>query len=137
MLTGEVAEWPIVQHWKCCVWVTGPGVRIPLSPLLTVKDHPLTTCDIPCHKLFFIEGLRIRGCAVRHQLVSRCGGFRHPFDDERVVSVNDLSRSESRPAFFNERENTFLSVRVRERETECTLFQRCNCRRRATSSGFE
>lgn len=31
---GEVAERPIVQHWKCCVWVTGPGVRIPLSPLI-------------------------------------------------------------------------------------------------------
>ena len=31
---GEVAEWPIVQHWKCCVRVTGPGVRIPPSPFL-------------------------------------------------------------------------------------------------------
>ena len=28
-----MAERPIVQHWKCCVWETGPGVRIPLSPL--------------------------------------------------------------------------------------------------------
>jgi hypothetical protein len=31
--SGEVAEWPIVQHWKCCVLETGPGVRIPPSPL--------------------------------------------------------------------------------------------------------
>ena len=30
---GEVTEWPIVQHWKCCVRATGPGVRIPPSPL--------------------------------------------------------------------------------------------------------
>ena len=30
---GEVAEWPIVQHWKCCVRETVPGVRIPPSPL--------------------------------------------------------------------------------------------------------
>ena len=29
-----MAERPIVQHWKCCVRATGPGVRIPLSPLL-------------------------------------------------------------------------------------------------------
>ena len=31
---GEMAERPIVQHWKCCVLERGPGVRIPLSPLL-------------------------------------------------------------------------------------------------------
>ena len=30
---GEMAEWPIVQHWKCCVSERAPGVRIPLSPL--------------------------------------------------------------------------------------------------------
>lgn len=30
---GEMAEWPIVQHWKCCVAEMSPGVRIPLSPL--------------------------------------------------------------------------------------------------------
>ncbi len=30
---GEVAERPIVQHWKCCVRETGPRVRIPPSPL--------------------------------------------------------------------------------------------------------
>jgi hypothetical protein len=30
---GEVTEWPIVQHWKCCVHESGPGVRIPPSPL--------------------------------------------------------------------------------------------------------
>ena len=29
---GEMAEWPIVQHWKCCVSERAPGVRIPLSP---------------------------------------------------------------------------------------------------------
>jgi len=34
MTLGEMAERPIVQHWKCCVRATGPGVRIPLSPLL-------------------------------------------------------------------------------------------------------
>ncbi len=33
MTLGEMAERPIVQHWKCCVRATGPGVRIPLSPL--------------------------------------------------------------------------------------------------------
>ena len=33
MPIGEVAEWPIVQHWKCCVLERGPGVRIPPSPL--------------------------------------------------------------------------------------------------------
>ena len=35
---GEMAEWPIVQHWKCCVRETVPGVRIPLSPL---ADGPI------------------------------------------------------------------------------------------------
>ena len=29
---GEVAERPIVQHWKCCVSEMAPGVRIPPSP---------------------------------------------------------------------------------------------------------
>ena len=29
---GEMTEWPIVQHWKCCVGETLPWVRIPLSP---------------------------------------------------------------------------------------------------------
>jgi hypothetical protein len=45
---GEVAEWPIVQHWKCCVRVTGPGVRIPPSPL-----H-LIACEFVCrtHRFF-------------------------------------------------------------------------------------
>ena len=33
---GEMAERPIVQHWKCCVRETVPGVRIPLSPLVEV-----------------------------------------------------------------------------------------------------
>ena len=33
-MSGEVAEWPIVQHWKCCVSEMGPGVRIPPSPLI-------------------------------------------------------------------------------------------------------
>ena len=28
-----MTERPIVQHWKCCVRETGPGVRIPPSPL--------------------------------------------------------------------------------------------------------
>ena len=41
---GEVAEWPIVQHWKCCVRVTGPGVRIPPSPLNGMPlSHTLVT----------------------------------------------------------------------------------------------
>ena len=41
---GEVAEWPIVQHWKCCVRVTGPGVRIPplSAQLNTPESRP---CD--------------------------------------------------------------------------------------------
>jgi len=30
-----VAERPIVQHWKCCVGATLPGVRIPPSPFFT------------------------------------------------------------------------------------------------------
>jgi hypothetical protein len=29
---GEMAEWLKAQHWKCCVGVTLPRVRIPLSP---------------------------------------------------------------------------------------------------------
>ena len=29
---GEMAEWTKAQHWKCCVGVTSPWVRIPLSP---------------------------------------------------------------------------------------------------------
>lgn len=32
LLSGEVTERPIVQHWKCCVPEMGPGVRIPPSP---------------------------------------------------------------------------------------------------------
>ena len=27
-----MAEWSKTQHWKCCVGVTLPWVRIPLSP---------------------------------------------------------------------------------------------------------
>src|SRR5262245_53702825 len=30
---GAVAEWSIVQHWKCCVRETVPRVRIPPAPL--------------------------------------------------------------------------------------------------------
>ncbi len=33
---GEMAERPIVQHWKCCVPEMVPGVRIPLSPLIVL-----------------------------------------------------------------------------------------------------
>src|SRR3569623_1724363 len=33
-----MAEWPIVQHWKCCVRETGPGVRIPLSPHAEIRS---------------------------------------------------------------------------------------------------
>gem|GEM_PF-6524778 len=40
MLKGEVAEWPIVQHWKCCVRETGPRVRIPPSPFLKPRVVP-------------------------------------------------------------------------------------------------
>lgn|GEM_PF-5086586 len=29
---GEMTEWTKVQHWKCCVRASAPGVRIPLSP---------------------------------------------------------------------------------------------------------
>jgi hypothetical protein len=50
--TGEVAEWPIVQHWKCCVRVTGPGVRIPPSPL-HVKACEFTSVD---SQAFFARG---------------------------------------------------------------------------------
>ena len=36
---GEMTEWPIVQHWKCCVGEILPWVRIPLSP---PPNHPPT-----------------------------------------------------------------------------------------------
>ena len=38
--SGEVAERPIVQHWKCCVLERGPGVRIPPSPLIDERANP-------------------------------------------------------------------------------------------------
>ncbi len=44
-VAGEMAEWPIVQHWKCCVRETGPGVRIPLSPLLHVARQRKSFAD--------------------------------------------------------------------------------------------
>jgi hypothetical protein len=50
-VAGEVAEWPIVQHWKCCVRVTGPGVRIPPSPL-QLKACEFTSVD---SQVFFAE----------------------------------------------------------------------------------
>ncbi len=31
---GEVAEWSMAQHWKCCIGATLSRVRIPLSPLM-------------------------------------------------------------------------------------------------------
>ena len=42
---GEVAERPIVQHWKCCVGVASPGVRIPPSPLKFQDQFALSTND--------------------------------------------------------------------------------------------
>ena len=53
---GEVTEWPIVQHWKCCVRVTGPGVRIPLSPL----KCPAYAGHFFCRSGFNLTG-RVRG----------------------------------------------------------------------------
>ena len=44
-VAGEMAEWPIVQHWKCCVRETGPGVRIPLSPLLLAARQRRSFAD--------------------------------------------------------------------------------------------
>src|SRR4051794_4980246 len=41
---GEVTEWSIVQHWKCCVGETPPRVRIPPSPL---KAVPVKTGEFP------------------------------------------------------------------------------------------
>ena len=38
IFSGEVAERPIVQHWKCCVRETGPRVRIPPSPLFYLRS---------------------------------------------------------------------------------------------------
>ena len=48
--TGEVTEWPIVQHWKCCVWETGPGVQIPPSPpspqaVIVTRWRPLVCAE--------------------------------------------------------------------------------------------
>ena len=34
--SGGVTERPIVQHWKCCVGETPPGVRIPPPPLFII-----------------------------------------------------------------------------------------------------
>tara|TARA_B110000008_G_scaffold8405_1_gene8297 strand:- start:797 stop:937 length:141 start_codon:yes stop_codon:yes gene_type:complete len=31
-LNGEMAEWSIALPWKGSNWVTGSGVRIPVSP---------------------------------------------------------------------------------------------------------
>lgn len=48
---GEVAERPIVQHWKCCVRETGPRVRIPPSPLI------FEACEtFPVLQAFFVAG---------------------------------------------------------------------------------
>ena len=45
-----MTERPIVQHWKCCVRETGPGVRIPPSPLAgqgaISSPCPVSVCGI-------------------------------------------------------------------------------------------
>ncbi len=46
---GEVTERPIVQHWKCCVPVTVPRVRIPPSP-------PLEVCCVFLRLARYAEG---------------------------------------------------------------------------------
>lgn len=35
--SGEVAEWPKAQHWKCCIWETVSWVQIPPSPPFSLE----------------------------------------------------------------------------------------------------
>src|ERR1051325_753610 len=46
---GEVTEWPIVQHWKCCVGETPPRVRIPPSPRFFASHSCLSRTQDTCN----------------------------------------------------------------------------------------
>ena len=37
--TGEMAEWSNALPWKGSNWVTGSGVRIPVSPPIYIFEH--------------------------------------------------------------------------------------------------
>jgi hypothetical protein len=54
---GEMTEWPIVQHWKCCVPSRVPGVRIPLSPLL---EKPISH-TVGLWVFLFLDGSSLLG----------------------------------------------------------------------------
>ena len=51
-----MAEWSKAQHWKCCVGVTLPRVRIPVSPPLLFSNH------FQSHMTFvYAKGMRTQG----------------------------------------------------------------------------
>ena len=57
---GEVAEWPIVQHWKCCVRETGPRVRIPPSPFKNPGFPQGFLCFWPVPLAFCVKPYTVR-----------------------------------------------------------------------------
>jgi hypothetical protein len=63
-LSGEMAEWLKAQHWKCCVGVILPRVRIPLSPYYFNPPKSMAYSDFTLRKvkeefgLTLVEGER-------------------------------------------------------------------------------